>query len=43
MKDPGSYFRMLATADRTLSTGQGPAGSLSGEAIKALLRERQGQ
>lgn len=43
MKDPGSYFRMLATADRTLSTGQPPDGSVSGEAIKALIRERPSQ
>jgi hypothetical protein len=43
MKDPGSYFRMLALADHTLSTGQAPAGSLSGDEIKARISERLGR
>lgn len=43
MKDPGSYFRLLATAARTLATGQAPAGSVSGDEVKALIRKRLGR
>lgn len=43
LKEPGSYFRLLATAERTRSTGQAPAGSVSGEEIKARIRERLGR
>lgn len=43
LKDPGSYFRLLATAARTLATGQASAGSISGEEMKALIRQRLGQ
>lgn len=43
MTDPGSYFRVLAIAERTLSTGQAPAGSVTGDAIKARMRERVGR
>ena len=40
LKDPGSYFRLLATAARTLATGQAPTGSISGDGMKALIRQR---
>lgn len=30
LKDPGSYFRLLATAARTLATGEAPAGASQG-------------
>jgi hypothetical protein len=40
LRDPGSYFRLLATAARTLATGQAPAGSISGDGMKALIRQR---
>ena len=40
LRDPGSYFRLLATAARTLATGQAPAGSISGDEMKALIRQR---
>ncbi len=43
LKDPGSYFRLLATAARTLATGQAPAGSISGDDMKALIRQRLGR
>lgn len=43
MTDPGSYFRLLAVAEHTLSTGKAPAGSTSGEAIKARIRGRAGR
>ena len=43
LKDPGSYFRLLATAARTLATGEAPAGSVSGDEVKALIRERLGR
>jgi len=36
LKDPGSYFRLLAT-------GQAPAGSISGDGMKALIRQRLGR
>lgn len=40
LKDPGSYFRLLAAAAHTMATGEAPAGSVSGEEIKARIRER---
>ncbi|MGH3699595.1 MAG: DUF6247 family protein [Pseudonocardiaceae bacterium] len=39
-KNPGTYVRMLATAARALATGMAPAGSISGEEMKALIRQR---
>jgi hypothetical protein len=42
LKDPGSYFRLLATAAHTLATGEAPAGSVSGAEIKARMRRRLG-
>jgi hypothetical protein len=42
-RDPGSYFRLLATAARTLATGEAPAGSVSSEEVKALIRKRLGR
>ena len=43
LKDPGSYFRLLATAAHTLATGEAPAGSLSSDEIKARVSERMGR
>jgi hypothetical protein len=40
---PGTYFRVQATAARTLATGQPPAGSVSGEEIDELIRTRLGR
>ncbi len=38
LKSPGTYFRMLATAARTLATGKTPEASISAEEMKALSR-----
>jgi Family of unknown function (DUF6247) len=43
MKDPGCYFRLLATAARTLATGEAPPGSVSGDEVKDLIRRRLGR
>lgn len=43
LKDPGTYFRVLATAAHTLATGQPPTGSVSGEEIEELIRRRLGR
>lgn len=43
LKDPGSYFRLVATAEHTLATGQAPAGSVSGEDIMARIHRRLGR
>jgi hypothetical protein len=43
LRDPGSYFRLLGTAARTLATGEAPAGSVSGDEVKALIHERLGR
>lgn len=43
LNDPGTYFRMLATAAHTLATGKAPEGSISGEEMKALIRQRLGR
>jgi uncharacterized protein DUF6247 len=43
LKDPGSYFRLLATAAHTLATGQAPPGSVSGDEVKAQIRRRLGR
>lgn len=40
LKDPGCYFRLLATAARTLATGEAPPGSVSGDEVKDLIRRR---
>ncbi|MGH3771267.1 MAG: DUF6247 family protein [Pseudonocardiaceae bacterium] len=40
VKNPGTYERMLATTARTLATGRAPEGSISGEEMKALIRQR---
>jgi hypothetical protein len=40
---PGSYFRVLAAAARTMATGEPPAGSVSGEEIDELIRRRLGR
>jgi hypothetical protein len=43
MKDPGCYFRLLATAARTLATGEAPPDSVSGDEVKDLIRRRLGR
>jgi hypothetical protein len=43
LKEPGSYYRLLATAAHTLATGKAPPGSVSGEDMKALIRQRLGE
>ena len=43
LTEPGSYFRVLATAAHTLATQQAPAGSVSGEEIDELIRRRLGR
>lgn len=40
LKEPGSYYRLLATAAHTLATGKAPPGSVSGQDMKALIRQR---
>ncbi len=39
--DPGSYFRVLATATHTLATGHPPPGTSTSEDIRALLAARR--
>lgn len=42
MRDPGSYFRVLAKAEQIMQTGENPtAGSF--EDMQALIRERLGR
>jgi hypothetical protein len=43
LTEPGSYFRVLARAERTLATGQAPPNSVSGEDIDALIHKRLGR
>ncbi|HKR49287.1 MAG TPA: DUF6247 family protein [Pseudonocardiaceae bacterium] len=43
LKEPGSYYRLLATAAHTLATGKALPGSVSGEDMKALIRQRLGE
>lgn len=43
LKDPGSYFRLLATAARTIATGGPPAGSVSAEEVRAVIQARLGR
>ncbi|MGH3867998.1 MAG: DUF6247 family protein [Pseudonocardiaceae bacterium] len=43
LKEPGTYFHLLATAAHTLATGKAPAGSVSAEDIKALIDRRLGR
>ncbi|PZS39739.1 MAG: hypothetical protein DLM62_06640 [Pseudonocardiales bacterium] len=38
LKEPGSYFRLRATAAHTLAIGKAPPGSVPGEDMKALIR-----
>jgi len=39
-REPGTYFRVLATAARTQATRQPPPGSISDEAMRALIDAR---
>ncbi|MGH3975279.1 MAG: DUF6247 family protein [Pseudonocardiaceae bacterium] len=43
LKNPGTYFRMLATAAHTLATGKAPEGSIAGEEMRALICQRLGR
>jgi hypothetical protein len=43
MRHPGSYYRMLAKAEEIQRTGRAPEGSVDGEDIKALIRQRLGR
>jgi hypothetical protein len=43
LKEPGTYFRMLATAARALATGKAPADSVSAQDIRALINRRLGR
>lgn len=43
LTESGCYFRLLATAAHTLATGTAPLGSVSGEDMKALIRQRLGE
>ena len=43
MCDPGSYYRRLAKAEQILRTGKAPAGSVSGEEMRALIDKRLGR
>lgn len=37
LREPGSYFRVLAVAARTRATGRAPEGSRSWEEVRALV------
>jgi hypothetical protein len=39
MRDPGSYFRLLAKAERILRTGQNPTAAMA-EEMQALIQRR---
>jgi hypothetical protein len=43
LRDPGTYFRVLAAAARAQASGQAPAGSVSGEEITELINRRLGR
>ncbi len=43
LKEPRSYYRLLATAAHALATGKAPPDSVSGEDMKALIRQRLGE
>jgi hypothetical protein len=43
LRDPGSYYRMLAKIEQIMRTGQSPEGSVSEEEVKALIRDRLGR
>jgi Family of unknown function (DUF6247) len=40
LRDPGAYFRALATAAQAEVTRRAPAGSVSGEEMRALVNAR---
>jgi hypothetical protein len=40
LREPGSYFRVLATAARVQATRQAPPGSVSGEEMRARIEAR---
>lgn len=42
MRDPGSYFRLLAKAEQIMHTGENPT-ARSSEDMQALIRERLGR
>lgn len=43
MRDPGSYYRLLAKVEHTLATGEAPVGSVPAQEIDALIDRRLGQ
>src|ERR1700755_214453 len=43
LRDPGSYFRVLAAAAQAQASGKAPAGSVSGEEITELINRRLGR
>jgi hypothetical protein len=40
LREPGAYFRVLATAAQVQRTGRAPAGSVSGAEIRARIEVR---
>lgn len=40
LREPGAYFRVLATAAAAQHTGRAPAGSVSGEQMRARIEAR---
>ena len=40
LREPGAYFRVLATAAHTQATRQAPPGSVSGEDMRARIEAR---
>jgi hypothetical protein len=40
LREPGAYFRVLATAARAQASGQAPVGSVSGEEMRARIDAR---
>jgi Family of unknown function (DUF6247) len=40
LRDPGAYFRVLATAERAVPTGRAPVGSLPEEEVKVRIDAR---
>jgi len=43
LRDPGSYYRLLAQCEQILRTRKAPEGSISGDEMKALLSKRLGR
>lgn len=43
MRDPGSYYRLLAKAEQIMQTGQAPESSVSGGEMKERINRRLGR